>query len=195
MDVFIHFFFHFSACTNCPKKELAPKSRSRSSSANEASKPISFGRKWPSSGGNLEREHVQGGVGDVLVVNWGWWRWRYCIFEIFEAKQAEKKSIEKFSFWDTKVLFLRIYRACIFLKNSLVPFYVDKNFWRFKHSEERCRIIDWTWSKNTYCYQFFYMLLRKIKFYLDFDGKSIRSLEGSSFQVIHDNFFFYIFLR
>lgn len=41
-----------SACTSCPKKEMAPKSRSRSSSANEASKPINFGRKWPSSGGN-----------------------------------------------------------------------------------------------------------------------------------------------
>ncbi|XP_065216187.1 uncharacterized protein chico isoform X7 [Planococcus citri] len=35
-----------NACTNCPKKELGPKSRSRSSSANEASKP----RRWPSNG-------------------------------------------------------------------------------------------------------------------------------------------------
>lgn len=56
LSLFFYFFFFFffcSACTSCPKKEMAPKSRSRSSSANEASKPIYFGRKWPSSGGNL----------------------------------------------------------------------------------------------------------------------------------------------
>lgn len=44
-------FSHSRTCTNCPKKDFVPKCRSRSSSANEASKPVYFGRKWPSSGG------------------------------------------------------------------------------------------------------------------------------------------------
>lgn len=40
-----------SACTNCSKKDLAPKSRNRSSSANEASKPITVMQRWPTHAG------------------------------------------------------------------------------------------------------------------------------------------------
>ncbi|XP_073990017.1 insulin receptor substrate 1 chico isoform X2 [Rhodnius prolixus] len=35
------------ACGNCTKKDLQPKSRNRSSSANEASKPVSLMQRWP----------------------------------------------------------------------------------------------------------------------------------------------------
>lgn len=40
-----------SACSSCSKKDLAPKSRNRSSSANEASKPITVMQRWPTHAG------------------------------------------------------------------------------------------------------------------------------------------------
>ncbi|KAK9507542.1 hypothetical protein O3M35_007373 [Rhynocoris fuscipes] len=39
------------ACGNCTKKDLQPKSRNRSSSANEASRPISLIQRWPTHTG------------------------------------------------------------------------------------------------------------------------------------------------
>ncbi|KAL1139983.1 hypothetical protein AAG570_006960 [Ranatra chinensis] len=41
-----------SAWRNCAKKENQPKSRNRSSSANETSKPISFMQRWPTHSGS-----------------------------------------------------------------------------------------------------------------------------------------------